>query len=428
MSALCLMPSPGAAEALPWWSALPFVCLLVGVAVLPLAVPHWWHSNLNRGIVSLGLGMPVAIFVAFRDPGALAHTALEYVAFIALLGSLYIVSGNVCVRGALPGSPAVNTLLLAGGAVLTNVAGTTGAAMLLIRPFLKANQQRASKVHLVTFFILIVANCGGCLTPLGDPPLFLGFLKGVPFQWTLGLWKEWTFVTGSLLLIFYLLDRKRFAVEGAPAAAPQRVEIAGKLNLIFLLGIIGTVLGGGFWVHPRFGETAAQLVQSIVMALLAGASLLLTPRSLREENGFSWHPFVEVVVIFAGLFATMIPALSILRANGPSLGVSKPWQFFAATGGLSAFLDNAPTYLAFLSLAQHLPDEVAGTTHAVLRAVSAGAVFFGALTYIGNGPNFMVKAIAEHAGIPMPSFFGFLARTLVILGPLLLAVGFLFYA
>jgi len=412
------------AAALPVWSALPFVGLLIAVAALPLLAPHWWHSNRNRALVSSSFGIPVAVYVAIRDPGALGHTALEYAAFISLLGSLYIISGNVCVRGTLPGTPGANTLLLAVGAMLTNVTGTTGAAMLLIRPFLKANRNRTSRVHHVVFFILIVANCGGCLTPLGDPPLFLGFLKGVPFQWTLRLWKEWALVVGSLLVMFYVWDRRRFRPE--EVSAPKTLEIAGKFNLLLLGGVIATVLAGGFWVHPAYGEIAAQVFQCVLMGALAAASLRWTPRSLREENEFSWHPFVEVVVLFAGIFASMIPALSVLQTHAPRLGVTEPWQFFAATGGLSAFLDNAPTYLAFLSLAQALPDEVAGTTHAVLQAISCAAVFFGALTYIGNGPNFMVKAIAEHAGIPMPSFFGFLGRALMILGPLLLAVALLF--
>jgi len=416
--------------ALPLWSALPFAGLLVSVAVFPLVAPHWWHSNRHRALVSFSFGIPVAIYVAFRNPAALGLAALEYAAFISLLGSLYVISGNVCVRGTLPGTPAANTLLLAFGAVLTNLVGTTGAAMLLIRPFLKANRGRPSQAHLVIFFILIVANCGGCLTPLGDPPLFLGFLKGVPFQWTLRLWKEWAFVVGSLLVMFYVWDRRCGpAATNSPAsgvAAPQQFRIEGKFNLLLLLGVIGTVLAGGFWVHTAYGEVAAQVFQCVVMGALAIASLLLTPRSLREENEFSWHPFVEVVVLFAGIFAAMIPALSILQSRAPSLGVTEPWQFFLATGGLSAFLDNAPTYLAFLSLAQQLPDEVAGTTHGVLQAISCGAVFFGALTYIGNGPNFMVKAIAEHAGIPMPSFFGFLGWALLLLGPLLLATDFLF--
>lgn len=416
--------------AFPIWASLPFAGLLLSVAVLPLLVPKWWHSNWSKTLVSLAFGLPVGFFLYSRDPAALAHSGLEYLAFVSLLGSLYVISGNVVVRGTVAGSPAANTCLLLLGALLANAIGTTGAAMLLIRPYLKANRHRTSRVHQIVFFIMIVANCGGCLTPLGDPPLFLGFLKGVPFEWTLRLWKEWLVVLGSLLTLFFLIDWRssRKPSGTAPPDGPaEPIRIAGGFNLLLLVGVIGTVLAGGFWVHPLYGEVAAQLFQCSVLAALALVSLARTPRSLREENEFSWHPYLEVVVLFVGIFTAMIPALAMLRTKGPSLGVSAPWHFFLATGGLSAFLDNAPTYLAFLSLAQYLPDEVAGTTHRVLQAISSGSVFFGALTYIGNGPNFMVKAIAEHAGIRMPSFFGYLGWTLATLGPVLVLVALVFF-
>ncbi|HLY11441.1 MAG TPA: sodium:proton antiporter [Planctomycetota bacterium] len=414
----------------PVWSAVPFAGLLLCIAALPLVAPEWWHSNRNKAIVSCAFGIPVGIYAAFRDPASLAHTALEYLAFVSLLGSLYVISGNIVIRGSLPGTPASNTLLLAGGALLTNLVGTTGAAMLLIRPFLKANRNRPSRVHQVVFFILIVANCGGCLTPLGDPPLFLGFLKGVPFEWTLRLWKEWLLLLGCLLACFYLLDRRLLRSsppEAATEGPGEPVRIAGKANIALLVGVIGVVLAGGFLIHPRYGETAAQLFQSGALGALAVVSLISTPKTLRQENEFSWHPYLEVAILFAGIFTAMIPALSILRTLGPSLGISKPWQFFFMTGGLSAFLDNAPTYLAFLSLAQNFPDEVAGTTHRILQSISSGSVFFGALTYIGNGPNFMVKAIAEHRGVKMPSFFGYLGWSLSFLGPVLLIIALLFF-
>jgi Na+/H+ antiporter NhaD/arsenite permease-like protein len=369
----------------------------------------------------------VAAFVAFRDAPLLGHAALEYLAFVCLLGSLYVISGGIRVAGSLAGTPLANTGLLALGAALANLIGTTGAAMLLIRPLLRANQGRASRVHLVVFFILIVANCGGCLTPLGDPPLFLGFLRGVPFEWTFRLWKEWLAVVGVLLAIFNFCDRRAFRREDIASPADpgeaverrQPVRLQGFANLFLLLGVVGVVLASGFWIYPGLGETASLILQSLAMAALAGISLRITPREVRESNGFSWHPFVEILVLFAGIFSAMVPALAVLRTRGAALGVSEPWQYFWATGLLSALLDNAPTYLAFLSLAQHLPDEVAGTTHATLAAVSLGAVFFGALTYIGNGPNFMVKAIAEEAGVRMPSFFGYLGWSATILLPLL---------
>jgi Na+/H+ antiporter NhaD/arsenite permease-like protein len=419
---------PGVADAFafPAWSALPFIGLLLCVAVMPLLAAEWWHSNWSKTLVSFAFGLPVGIYVYQHDPAALAHTGLEYLAFVSLLGSLYVISGNIVLRGVGGGSPFSNTCVLLLGGLLANLVGTTGAAMLLIRPFLKANRHRPSRVHQIVFFILIVANCGGCLTPLGDPPLFLGFLKGVPFEWTLRLWKGWLVILSGLLVVFYILDRR--LARTAPAAAPsEAVQIQGKFNILLLAGVVAAVLAAGFWVHPQFGEIVAPLFQSVVLAVLAVVSLMATPRSLREENEFSWHPFLEVVVLFVGIFTAMIPALSLLQTKGASLGVSEPWHYFVATGVLSAFLDNAPTYLAFFTLSQYLPDEVAGTTHRVLQAISSGAVFFGALTYIGNGPNFMVKAIAEHAGIRMPSFFGFLGWSLAILGPLLLLVALLFF-
>jgi Na+/H+ antiporter NhaD/arsenite permease-like protein len=419
----------------PLVTVLPFAGLLAAIAVLPLAAPHWWHRNRNKALVAAGFGLPVGVWVAVRAPGALGHVAFEYAAFLALLGSLYVISGGVRVRGALAGTPLANTGLMALGALLANVVGTTGAAMLLVRPLLRANRARASRVHLVVFFIFIVANVGGCLTPLGDPPLFLGFLKGVPFAWTLRLWAPWLVTLGALLVLFYGVDRAR-ARRDAGAAAPARADaeppdgpvgLDGAVNLLLLAGVVGVVLAGGVWVHPRWGEAAAQVFQAAAMAGLAALSLAVTPAGLRKANGFSWHPLVEVAVLFAGIFTAMIPALAVLRARGPSLGVSAPWEYLWATGTLSAFLDNAPTYLAFLSMAQHLPDEVAGTTHAALAAISCGAVFFGAATYIGNGPNFMVKAIAEEDGVRMPSFGGYLLWSLAILLPVLLAVTLLFF-
>ncbi len=396
------------------------------IAFLPLFAPQWWHDNRNKARIAVLFGIPAAVIVLCFNAPALGHTALEYLAFVSLLGSLFAISGGVRVSGSLAGTPLANTAMLALGAVMANLVGTTGASMLLIRPYLRANARRSSKVHLVIFFIFIVSNCGGLLTPLGDPPLFLGFLRGVPFEWTLGLWKPWLAVVGTLLVLFNLIDQHRFHREDLASKedldevverrAPLSIE--GTHNLPLLLGVVAVVLGSGLVVHPRFGETAGLLYQAIAMSVLAGVSLWSTPKRIREANEFSWHPFVEVAVLFAAIFVAMIPALSVLRIRGAALGVSRPWEFFWAAGSLSAVLDNAPTYLAFLSLAQHLPDEVVGTTHSALSAISCGAVFFGALTYIGNGPNFMVKAIAEHAGVKMPSFFGYLAWSGGILLPI----------
>lgn len=414
------MPPPGTGSSeLPLGSAAPFAGLLLAIALLPVLAPRWWHANRNKALVSLVFGGPVAAWFLWRSPSLVGHAALEYLAFTALLGALFTISGGIRLEGFPSGTPASNAALLGLGAVLANLIGTTGAAMVLIRPLLRANAGRRSRTPHVFFFILIVANSGGCLTPLGDPPLFLGFLRGVPFAWTLGLWREWLAVVGTLLGIFFAWDVVRFRREGAAAAPAGRLRLEGLPNLILLGGVVGAVLAGGLWIRPRWGEEASMAAQAAMMAALAGLSLLWTPREVREANEFVWPPFMEILVLFAGIFAAMIPAVEVLRARGPSLGLSSPAQYFWATGVLSAFLDNAPTYLAFLSVAQHLPDEVAGTTHAVLRAISLGAVFFGAATYIGNGPNFMVRAIAEEAGVRMPSFFGHLAWSAVVLGPVL---------
>ncbi|HXG62706.1 MAG TPA: sodium:proton antiporter [Planctomycetota bacterium] len=416
------------AESFPFWSAVPFAGLLAAIAFLPLAAPHWWHANRNKALVSAGFALPALVVAAVREPGSLTHAALEYTAFVCLLGSLYTISGGIRLAGGLTGTPLSNAGLLAAGGVLANLVGTTGASMLLIRPLLEANRGRRSRVHVVVFFLFVVANVGGCLTPLGDPPLFLGFLRGVPFAWTLRLWREWLFVGGTLLALFFAVDSILWRREGSPAPSPSRapMRLSGSVNVLLLFGVATVVLASGLAVYPRYGETASLLFQSAAMSALGAVSWAVTPRELRRENGFSWHPLGEVAVLFAGIFVAMIPALAILRERGAALGVSRPWEYFWATGLLSAFLDNAPTYLSFLSLAQHLPDEVVGTTHAALEAISCGAVFFGAMTYIGNGPNFMVKAVAEHDGVRMPSFFGYVLWSGAILLPLFAGVTVLF--
>jgi Na+/H+ antiporter NhaD/arsenite permease-like protein len=422
-------------SSLPLWSALPFVGMVLAIAILPLLFERWWQSNLNKAIVAVALGSPVALFFAVRDAARLGHTTLEYGAFVCLLGVLFIISGGIHVRGGPAGTPLSNTVTLAIGAVIANAIGTTGASMLLIRPLLRANEHRRHRAHVVIFFIFIVSNIGGCLTPLGDPPLFLGFLRGVPFEWTLRLWPEWLFTAGALLVIFNLLDQYQFNREELAykeslmdLVQPERpIEIEGKVNFLLLLCVVIAVFVGGRFVYPQFGDTVAKTYQIAAAAVFSVISLLVTPRRVRYENRFTWHPIVEVAVLFAGIFATMIPALLLLEQRGAELGVSQPWQYFWATGGLSSFLDNAPTYLTFWSLAQYLPNEVAGTTHRVLAAISCGAVFMGANTYIGNGPNFMVRSIAEQSGVRMPSFFGYMAWAAAILLPLFICVTLIFF-
>ncbi len=424
-------------DGLPLWSVAPFVALLLSIAVLPLVVPHWWEHNRNKAIVAVILGAPVAVWIATLDAAALGHTAHEYLSFIILLGALFIISGGVVVRGTLAGTPGVNAALLGIGAVLASWIGTTGASMLLIRPLLRANELRQRKAHVVIFFIFVVSNTGGLLTPLGDPPLFLGFLRGVPFFWTLHLAPEWLLINGLLLALFYVVDSTIFRREDirTPGDLDTLAEkhkvplsIAGKWNFLYLAGVVATILTCGY-THPPAG------VQEAGMLAMAGLSLATTPKSLRQEIGFSWTPIIEVAVLFAGIFATMIPALAILNARGDELGLSEPWQFFWAAGTLSSFLDNAPTYLTFTAAASGLMGTDANALHQLvdgglgerlLVAVSMGAVFMGANTYIGNGPNFMVKAIAEQGGVKMPSFFGYMAWSGGILIPLFVLVTFLF--
>jgi Na+/H+ antiporter NhaD/arsenite permease-like protein len=450
--ATTLASSSGLGQALPIWSALPFVLMLASIAILPLAAPHWWEHNKNRAIVSGVLGVPFAIYLVrgYGEPAehALAEAAIDYASFLTLLFALYVVSGGIYIRGSLAGSPLSNTTMMAIGAVIANLIGTTGASMVLIRPLLRANRTRNRKTHLVVFFIFIVSNCGGLLTPLGDPPLFLGFLKGVPFEWTLQLWKEWLLVIGALLVIFhafdsYVLDREEQARPGAQleeALKHERIGIDGGLNLLWLIGVVAAIVargrgfgtGGGHW---PFG------VQEAVMLGLAGVAYATTRPSVRAANRFSFVPIVEVAVLFAGIFATMIAPVALLNAHGGELGIREPWQYFWATGGLSSFLDNAPTYLAFAAAAagqagvsldspRYLADflETAPQDELILAAISCGAVFMGAMTYIGNGPNFMVKAIAEQDGVKMPSFFGYMAWSACVLVPVFVVVTFAFFA
>jgi Na+/H+ antiporter NhaD/arsenite permease-like protein len=408
---------------LPSWAwVTPFVGLLIGIAVLPLATPHFWESNRNKLIVSAVLGLPVLALYAVQAPAAIGHTAADYVSFMVLLASLFVISAGVVLDGDLRATPLVNSTFLGLGALLASFVGTTGASMLLIRPLLRTNSERHRTVHTVIFFIFLVSNIGGTLTPLGDPPLFLGYLQGVPFTWTFRLAPEWLFTTVLLLGIYYVWDRWEISREDPPSlradaeyTAPLRIQ--GKENLVWLAGI----LAAAAFLHTPWRD--------ITMLALAAISLVRTPKALHAANHFSFHPIVEVAVVFAGIFATMIPALDLLRAHGGALGVTHEWQYFWATGMLSSFLDNAPTYLTFLALAQGqgLPAEVVGVPHQILAAISLGAVFMGANSYIGNAPNFMVRSIAESRGVKMPSFGGYLLYSGGILIPVFLLVTWVFF-
>ncbi|MBX9628117.1 MAG: sodium:proton antiporter [Gemmataceae bacterium] len=419
-------------------SAVPFVLLLGAVAVLPMVAGYWWHHNRNKGLVAAALALPVAVYL-FTVPGgvaALGHEVEAYVSFIVLLAALYTISGGVVLRGDLPPTPAVNAGLLGLGVVLANLVGTTGASMLLIRPLLRINARRKRRAHVPVFFIFLVSNTGGLLTPLGDPPLFLGYLEGVPFAFTLTLWPQWLVVNGLVLAVFFVWDRRADRGESAaalaeheagpepdvPAHAPLRVE-GLLLNGPLLVGVVGVVL-----LKNRLPFPAAELL----MLGLAGLSLWKTPRPWRAANGFTWGPMAEVAVLFAGIFVAMVPALALLTERGAAGGVTEPWQFFWLTGVLSSLLDNAPTYLTMAQLAAAVGgcQDIAGLAAGrpdLLAAVSCGAVFMGANSYIGNGPNFMVKAIAEEAGCPMPSFGRYMLVAAAVLGPVFGLVTVLFF-
>jgi Na+/H+ antiporter NhaD/arsenite permease-like protein len=422
---------------LPTVSMLPFALMLLGIAIIPLRWPHFWESNRNKGLLSAVLGIPVAIYVAVYDPHVVMHTTLEYVSFLILLGALFIISGGIVLRGDLSATPEVNTAFLFAGALLANFVGTTGASMLLIRPLLRTNfPERKNIAHIPIFFIFVVSNCAGLLTPLGDPPLFLGYLRGVPFFWTLRLLPEWSFVVAALLAIFYVLDKIAFSrEEKSPRTDDAReyvpLAVVGGQNFLYLGGVILAVL-----FSPSLPEGWIQDGARLgAMLLMTALSLQTTPADLRKENGFSFGPIVEVAVLFAGIFATMMPALEILRSRGGEFGVDQPWQFYWLSGALSSFLDNAPTYLTFVSLAQGLHETGQAAVHlsggpvseVLLAAISCGSVMMGANSYIGNGPNFMVKAIAEEQGVAMPSFFGYMAWSCGILVPLFVVVTLVFF-
>ena len=405
----------------PWWTVLPFIGLLLSIAILPLAAGHWWEDHKHKAILGLGFSIPIVLVILQHEPAELARTLHEYVAFIALLGSLFVVAGGIVLEGDLRGTPAVNTAFLALGAVLANVIGTTGASMVLIRPFLRTNSERRRAAHLPVFFIFAVSNIGGCLTPLGDPPLFLGFLRGVPFFWTLSLWPEWVMTIGLVLAVFYAWDTHWWRKEQAADVRKDRartkpLRLLGRRNLLYLAGIVWAV----FLPEP---------FRELMMVAMAGLGYASTPREYRRHNAFTFLPIAEVAILFAGIFITMVPALALLKAHARSLGITHPWQFFWLTGALSSFLDNAPTYLTFVSLGQGLglSGPFLGVPERILQASSLGAVFMGAHTYIGNGPNFMVKAIAEEAKVEMPSFFGYMAYSCAILLPLFTLVTLVFF-
>jgi Na+/H+ antiporter NhaD/arsenite permease-like protein len=442
-------------EILPLWSCIPFALMLLSIALLPLIAPNLWHHHFGKISAFWAASLALPFLFVFKQTALyeIIHIILaDYVPFIILLWSLYTISGGILLRGSLRGTPIVNTSILIIGTILASWMGTTGAAMLLIRPLLRANDYRKNKTFMVVFFIFLVANIGGSLTPLGDPPLFLGFLHGVSFFWTFNIAPHMILVSILLLVIYFILDSYYYKKEGVKppeneAKTPLKLE--GTYNFLFLGGVIAAVLMSGVLhlgeVNTLGVHRAIQdWLRDFLLIIMGIISLLVTPRKLREDNDFTWFPIVEVAFLFIGIFITMVPCLLILKA-GPKgefafliNAVKEPFHYFWITGTLSAFLDNAPTYLTFFntalgtfyaSLTESQAVPLLMTEKALyLKAISTGAVFFGACSYIGNAPNFMVKSIAEEAGTQMPSFFGYILKySLVFLIPSFVIVTFIFF-
>ena len=442
-------------EILPLWSCIPFACMLLSIALMPLLLPNFWHHHFGKVSAFWAAILAIPFLWVFKGGAVyeILHIILvDYVPFIILLWSLYTVSGGILLRGSLRGTPIVNTIILILGAILASWMGTTGAAMLLIRPFLRANNYRKNRTFMVVFFIFLVANVGGSLTPLGDPPLFLGYLHGVTFFWTFKILPHMLVVSVVLLIIYFFLDTYHYRKESVSVPkkeAKEALKLEGTYNFLFLGGVVGSVLMSGMvdlgeinilGIHRAIQDW----LRDGLLVLLGVASLVTTPINLREDNEFTWFPIIEVAYLFIGIFITMIPCLLILKAGAHGelafliTMVEKPYHYFWVTGALSAFLDNAPTYLTFFNTA--LGSFYAGLTEAqavpllmtenaiYLKAISTGAVFFGACSYIGNAPNFMVRSIAEESGTPMPSFFGYILKySLIFLIPTFAIVSLIFF-
>jgi Na+/H+ antiporter NhaD/arsenite permease-like protein len=442
----------GAGLAAAW--GIPFAGLLLSIALMPMLVPSFWHAHFGKVSAAWALAFLIPFAVSFGGAAAafsFAHALLaEYIPFIVLLTALFAVSGGIYIRGNLHGSPGLNVAILATGAVLASFMGTTGASMLMIRPLIRANDNRAHTAHIVVFFIFVVSNIAGSLTPLGDPPLFLGFLKGVDFFWTVTqILPETLLSVGALLTIFYFLDRWYYAKEGVlpvdPTPDTRRIGFDGARNFWLLGVIVALVLMSGFWKSAvMFNVLGTEvplpgLLRDLGLIAVTLMSLKVTPQKVHDDNQFSWGPMLEVAKLFAGIFLTIVPVIAMLKAgvSGPfgavvsavtrPDGSPNPAMYFWATGALSSFLDNAPTYLVFFNTAGGDPKALMTTFAPTLAAISAGAVFMGANSYIGNAPNLMVKAIAEDRGVKMPSFFGYMAWSGGVLIPLFIVITFIFF-
>jgi Na+/H+ antiporter NhaD/arsenite permease-like protein len=447
-------PLPGASLAWPW--VLPFAGILLTIAIGPLLFPRLWHHHYGK-LAFVWSALAIAPIAALYDvptaAAAFVHALLgEYLSFIVLLFTLYVVAGGILVTGNLRGTPLTNTTFLLIGTLIASVVGTTGAAMILIRPLIRANAERLHNTHVVVFFIILVANVGGALTPLGDPPLFVGFLRGVEFFWTAQhLWLQTAIVAGMVLVTFVAVDvwsyRKDRQITTVGEARPRgmNLRVRGLINILLLAGVVAAILGASLWkpgiVYDVYGTRIElqNLARDGALLAIAVLSLVLTPEEHREANDFTWEPIREVAILFAGIFACIVPVLAMLQAgrNGAfgwlvalvdGGAVPREVAYFWLTGILSAFLDNAPTYLVFFELAGGDARALMGPLAPTLAAISMGAVYMGALTYIGNAPNLMIYAIAEERGIRMPSFFGYLLWATLILLPPLLLLTFLFVA
>ena len=413
---------------IPLLICVPFIVLLLLIAIMPLIYPAFWERNRNKALLTAVIALPVLLFMIIKLPDNLWGTFQEYISFILVLATLYIISGGILLTGNLQATPLVNTGFLLSGAILANLIGTTGASVLLIRPLLHTIRERRHVQHIPVFFIFIVSNIGGLLTPLGDPPLLLGYFRGVPFTWTFRLLPIWLTAITALLIIFYIWDTICYRKEVASDLIVDRgnrtpLRIRGMVNLLLLLIVILAIL---FQIPTPWRE--------LVLLALMALSFLLTKTEIRRENKFTLNPIIEVATLFAGIFVTMAPLLILLETKGAALGITKPWQYFWLSGGLSSFLDNAPTYLTFTSLAASITHSLGGVAVPgigvrpdLLQAISCGAVFMGANTYIGNGPNFMVKAIAEEQQVKVPHFFGYMLYSGMILIPLFIGLTFLFF-
>ncbi|MNY89436.1 Citrate transporter [compost metagenome] len=438
-----------------WW-AVPFAGLLLSIALMPLLAPNFWHHHFGKVTAAWSLAFLIPLVLIYGMGAATAnfvHALLgEYLPFVILLTALYVVAGGIYIRGSLTGTPGLNTAILAIGALLASFMGTTGASMLLIRPLIRANAHRSRVVHVVVFFIFIVSNAGGSLTPLGDPPLFLGFLKGVDFSWTLlHIWPQALFLVSALLAIFFVLDswlckNDTNQLSAQPSNdARESLGFDGKINFVLLGVVVGLVLLSGMWksgVALHIAGTDVGLpgmVRDVGLIVVALLSLVLTPKTVHANNQFGWGPMQEVAKLFAGIFLTIIPVIAMLKAgvDGPFAGIVRAVtnpdgtpnvaMYFWATGVLSSFLDNAPTYLVFFNTAGGDPALLMTALAPTLVAISAGAVFMGANSYIGNAPNLMVKAIAEDRGVRMPSFFGYMLWSVGILVPLFIVMTFIWF-